>query len=219
MQGMVELGIDVPTAVNPLATYITLLKRWNQVYNLTAVRATEDMIVRHILDSLAILPWLRGPRVLDVGSGAGLPGIPLALVCPKIQFYLLDSNAKRTRFMQQAVMELKLTNITVLRVRVEDYRTSIEFDSVVSRAFATVPDMIRYAGHLCVLDGRLLAMKGTHFGEELKQLPTDYKIIGVYPLTIPGLEATRHLIHLARVSSVDNANQHRVRIEHINSFS
>ena len=219
IQGLAALEVDTPAAVKRLAAYVALLQRWNRVYNLTAVRDTEDVIVRHILDSLAILPWLRGPRVLDVGSGAGLPGIPLALVRPNIQFYLLDSNAKRTRFMQQAIIELAIANATVLRSRVEDYRASVEFDSVVSRAFATVPDMLRYAGHHCALGGRLLAMKGTYPDQELERLPTEFRIMGVYPLTIPGLEAARHLIHLGRVSNVENANNRIAPVEDNNSFS
>ena len=218
-QGIAALGIDIPAAIKPLAAYIALLQRWNRVYNLTAVRDNGDMIVRHVLDSLAILPWLRGPRVLDVGSGAGLPGIPLAFARPNIQFYLLDSNAKRTRFMQQAIAELKLANTNVLRTRVEDYRASVEFDSVVSRAFATLPDMVRYAGRHCALEGRLLAMKGAYFEQELERLPADFKIIAVYPLTVPGLVAARHLVHLERVANVECATNLIAPVAGTNSFA
>lgn len=179
-----------------LTAYLTLLERWNRAYNLTAVRDPEAMVVRHLLDSLSILPWIEGLRVLDVGSGAGLPGIPLAIARPGFEFYLLDSNGKRTRFLIQVAAELQLKNVKIVRSRVEDYQPEALFNTVVSRAFATLAEMVTDAGRLCAPDGRLLAMKGVFPDDELARLPPDYSVMGVYPLQVPSLDAERHLVHL-----------------------
>lgn len=195
--GCAELEVQLPPgAVVRLEAYLALLERWNRAYNLTAVRDPEAMVIRHILDSLSILPWVEGPRVLDVGSGAGLPGIPLALARPDFTFCLLDSNGKRTRFMTQALNELGLTNVQVVRSRVEDYRPEALFNSVVARAFATLAAMAADAGRLCAPGGRLLAMKGVFPEEELARLPMGYQVVDVYPLRVPRLAAERHLAHL-----------------------
>jgi 16S rRNA (guanine527-N7)-methyltransferase len=206
-QGIRHLGIPVPeNAAACLAAYIALLERWNRAYNLTAVRRPEEMVSRHILDSLAILPWVQGPRVLDVGSGAGLPGLPLAVARPEWACYLLDSNGKRTRFMQQAVNELGLVNVNVIRCRLEDYQPAIRFDSIVSRAFAALAEMVAGAGRLGAPGGRLLAMKGTYPQEEIAALPSGYRVAGVYRLQVPGLDAERHLVHLAPMDSKTQAD-------------
>lgn len=198
IQGCERLQIRLPEgACARLAAYLALLERWNRAYNLTAVREPEAMVVRHLLDSLSILPWLAGPRVLDVGSGAGLPGIPLAIARPEYTFCLLDSNGKRTRFLTQAAAELQLANVSVVRSRVEDYRPAALFNSVVSRAFATLADLVADAGRLCAPEGRLLAMKGVFPDDELARLPPAYRLVGVYPLQVPHLDAERHLVHLA----------------------
>ena len=198
LEGSERLGIPLPAeAVARLGAYLTLLERWNRAYNLTAVRDPEARVVRHVLDSLSILPWLEGPRVLDVGSGAGLPGIPLAIARPEQGFCLLDSNGKRTRFLTQVAAELRLGNVAVVRGRVEDYRPEILFDSVVSRAFSTLADMVADAGRLCAPEGRLLAMKGVFPDDELARLPPGFVVVGVYPLRVPSLDAERHLVHLA----------------------
>jgi len=198
IEGSERLGIPLSgEAVERLVAYLGLLERWNRAYNLTAVRDPEAMVVRHVLDSLSIWPWIRGPRVLDVGSGAGLPGIPLAIARPECVFCLLDSNGKRTRFLIQATAELQLTNIEVVRSRAEDYRPYLLFDCVVSRAFATLAEWLASAGRLCASQGRLLAMKGVFPDDELACLPPDYILAGVYPLHIPGLDAERHLVHLS----------------------
>ena len=199
-QGMAHLGINTQAAA-PLACYVTLLERWNRVYNLTATRKAEDIVIRHILDSLSIFPWVEGPRILDVGSGSGLPGIPLALTYPEWTFYLLDSNGKRTRFIQQTVSELKLSNVKVVRARVETYRIDRKFNCVVSRAFATLNDMLKCSARLCTDDGRILAMKGKHLETELANLPENFRLVDVYPLKVPGLVAERYLVHLAPVLS------------------
>ncbi len=198
IEGSERLNIPLPVdASRRLTNYLTLLERWNRAYNLTAVRDPAAMVVRHLLDSLSILPWLQGPKVLDVGSGAGLPGLPLAITRPDCAFCLLDSNGKRTRFLIQAVAELQLPNVSVIRSRVEDYQPATRFNSVVSRAFATLADMAANAGRLCAPDGRLLAMKGVFPDDELARLPPGYIVVGVYPLHVPHLEAERHLVHLA----------------------
>ncbi|HHW78176.1 MAG TPA: 16S rRNA (guanine(527)-N(7))-methyltransferase RsmG [Xanthomonadaceae bacterium] len=197
VEGSERLGIPLSAqAVAQLMVYLALLERWNRAYNLTAVRDPEAMVVRHVLDSLSILPWVEGPRVLDVGSGAGLPGIPLAIARPGDEFCLLDSNGKRTRFLTQVVAELRLRNVGVVRSRVEDYQPENLFNSVVSRAFATLADMVAGAGRLCAPAGRLLAMKGIFPDDELALLPPGCVVVGVYPLHVPHLEAERHLVHL-----------------------
>ena len=198
IEGSERLNIPLPVdASRRLTNYLTLLERWNRAYNLTAVRDPAAMVVRHLLDSLSILPWLQEPKVLDVGSGAGLPGLALAITRPDCAFCLLDSNGKRTRFLIQAVAELQLPNVSVVRSRVEDYQPATLFNSVVSRAFATLADMAANAGRLCAPDGRLLAMKGVFPDDELARLPPGYVVVGVYPLHVPHLEAERHLVHLA----------------------
>ncbi|HYQ92056.1 MAG TPA: 16S rRNA (guanine(527)-N(7))-methyltransferase RsmG [Candidatus Competibacteraceae bacterium] len=206
-EGIGSLGLQVPTdAPARLCAYIRLLERWNRVYNLTAVRRLEDMVSRHLLDSLSILPWMRGPRVLDVGSGAGLPGIPLAVARPQWEFYLLDSNAKRTRFMQQAIAELKLTHTQVVRCRLQDYCPEIRFASLVTRAYATLAQLTADSARLCAADGCLLAMKGAYPHEELKHVSPAWQVVGVHRLTVPGLDAERHLVELVPRDANTQAN-------------
>jgi 16S rRNA (guanine527-N7)-methyltransferase len=201
-QGLRHMALALPAnTAERLAHYLALLERWNRVYNLTAVIHPQEMVVRHILDSLAILPWLLGPRILDVGSGAGLPGIPLAVAQPQMAFYLIDSNAKRTRFMTQAVAELGIHNVHVVHCRVEDYRPEAGFNSVLSRAFASLPAMLASAGRLCTVGGCVLAMKGKRPDNELANIPPNYTVVGVHSLTIPGLDAERHLVHLSPADS------------------
>lgn len=194
--GLEDLGCPAADAAARLAAYVGLLARWNRVYNLTAVRQPEDMVPRHILDSLSILPWVRGPRLLDVGSGAGLPGIPLAVARPDLAVTCLDSNGKRTRFITQAAAELGLANVEVVRRRIEDYRPAALFDSVVGRAYATLAVLAAQAGRLCAPGGRLLAMKGRRPDDELAALPAGVVVRGVHSLVVPGLAAERHLVQL-----------------------
>ncbi len=171
-----------------MAHYLEMLAKWNRVYNLTAVREPEQMVVRHLLDSLSIAAHIRGTRVLDVGSGAGLPGIPLALALPDFRFVLLDASAKRTRFLTQVRAELKLTQVAVEHARVEHYRPEKRFNTVVSRAFADCADLLQVADGLCAPDGRVVAMQG-HDGTATSS--------GAWTLTthrihVPGLDAQRH---------------------------
>ncbi len=198
IRGCKELNIQlIGNACEHLIAYLSLLGRWNLTYNLTAVRDPEAMVVKHLLDSLSILPWVSGPLILDIGSGAGLPGIPLAIARSGCEFFLIDSNSKRTRFLIQVAAELHLKNVNVVNRRIQDYRPDMSFNSIVSRAFATLADMVVDAGRLCALDGRILAMKGILPHNEILCLPREYNIVGIYPLLIPNLDAERHLIHLS----------------------
>ncbi len=192
--GLRELELELPPAAQEkLIAYIELLAKWNQAYNLTAVRDPGQMITRHLLDSLAILPLVRGPRVLDIGSGAGLPGIPLALARPDLQFVLLDSNAKKTRFLVQAVAELDLKNVEVAHSRVETYRPVAPFDTLIARAFAGIADMLSASAPLCAPGGRWLAMKGVYPQQELAAIPPGYQT-ETRRLQVPGLDAERHVV-------------------------
>lgn len=191
--GIRALGLDIAVAAQQrMLDYLALIQKWNKAYNLTAVREPQKMLTHHLLDSLAVLPHLRGPRVLDVGTGAGLPGIPLALARPDWQFTLLDSNHKKTTFLRQAVIELQLGNVDVICARVETWNAPQSFDTVVSRAFSDVAEFIALAGRLCAKDGVVIAMKGVYPHEELAQLPQAFRLCGVVPLQVPGLGAERH---------------------------
>lgn len=192
--GLKALNLALPPgAEDRLLAFVELLVKWNRVFNLTAVRDPEEMVTRHILDSLAVAPHLAGARVLDVGTGAGLPGVPLALACPERRFVLLDANAKKCRFVTQAVTELGLANVEVVRTRVEDYQPRAPFDTVLARAYAAVPVLAEEAGRLCAPGGRLLAMKGLSPDAELRDLPTGFAVERIERLQVPGLDAQRHL--------------------------
>ncbi|WP_412852125.1 16S rRNA (guanine(527)-N(7))-methyltransferase RsmG [Ectothiorhodospira shaposhnikovii] len=196
-RGLSELSLS-PTLADPLARYLRLMERWNRAYNLTAVRDFEDMVRLHLLDSLAVLPWVRGPRIADIGTGPGLPGIPLALACPDWQLVLLDSGGKKARFLRQAVMELGIANVVVVQDRVENYRPDGGFDTVISRAFAATTTFTRLAGHLCAPTGRLLAMKGRDADDDSEALPDGWRVVATHSLRVPGLEAVRHLVEITK---------------------
>lgn len=192
--GLQATGLTLPPDAEPrLLEFLRLLEKWNQAYNLTAVRDPESMVARHLLDSLAVLPYVRGPRVLDIGTGAGLPGIPLALALPETRFTLLDSNAKKTRFVTQAAHALGLANVSVIQARVEKFQPAEKFATLLTRAFASIPDMLATTRHLCAPGGRWLAMKGVFPQEELAAIPADF-MVQARPLRIPGLEAARHVV-------------------------
>ncbi|MEI6708116.1 MAG: 16S rRNA (guanine(527)-N(7))-methyltransferase RsmG [Methylococcales bacterium] len=177
--------------IEQLLAFIKLIAKWNKAYNLTAVRNNDDMARLHILDSLAILPYIEGKRVIDIGTGAGLPGIPLAIFLPEVEFVLLDSNAKKTRFVQQVILELKLKNVSVIHSRAEDYQPELGFDIVTTRAFSSLPDMVTVTAHLLNPNGVILAMKGQIPEAELAEIKTTATLI---PISVPEVEAERCLV-------------------------
>lgn len=189
-----ELASDRQAA---LLVYLALIEKWNKVYNLTAVRDTAQMVPLHLLDALSIRPYLTGDHILDVGTGAGLPGIPLALAEPQRQFVLLDSALKRTRFVTQAVAELGLENVEVVQSRIEDYSPAQAFDCIVSRAFSAVQDFVSATERLRAPQGRLLAMKGKPPEQEINNLPRDWSC-ELQKLLVPGVEGERHVLILMR---------------------
>ena len=194
-QGIAALGVDLAAETRGrLLDYLVLLQKWNKVYNLTAVRELPKMVSHHLLDCLAVLPHVAARTILDVGSGAGLPGIPLALALPQTQITLLDSSHKKAAFLNQAVIELHLHNATVTCQRVEAWRPRRQFELVISRAFSDLSEYLALAGRLCAKDGVIAAMKGVYPYEELEQLPREFKLRRVVPLKVPGLRAERHLV-------------------------
>jgi 16S rRNA (guanine527-N7)-methyltransferase len=195
--GILELGLEERLGGDQLLMeYVTELMNWNRVYNLTSVRKPTDIITRHILDSLSIVEHLRGDRILDIGTGAGLPGIPLAIACPEREFVLLDSSSKKLRFVQQTLGILKLDNVSLENVRIDEYRPDALFDTTICRAFSDLPDYYRYASHLCTEDGRLLAMKGVYPMTEIECLGDTGAVADVFPLKVPGLDAERHVVSM-----------------------
>lgn len=181
-----------------LVNYLLLLEKWNQAYNLTSVRDIKEMIVQHILDSLSVAEFINGKRVLDVGSGAGLPGIPLALIQSDKEFVLLDSNGKKTRFLTHVIQTLNIKNIKVVQGRVEKFQPEICFDVIISRAFSAIIDFLVKTKHLCCDDGIFLAMKGNYPENELKEMGEEFKVLKTYALQIVGLNAQRHLVVIGR---------------------
>ena len=202
-EGLTGLGLDLPAAVQArLLAYVALLKKWNATYNLTAIRDDAEMVTQHLLDSLSVLPALQelalaGRRWADIGSGAGLPGIPLAIVRPDLDMTLVETVAKKSAFQRQAKIELGLANLTVVNRRVEELPGG-GFDAVISRAFAELADFVRLAGHLPAPDGRLYAMKGLLPDDEISRLPQAWAVVDCIRLSVPGLDAQRHLIILER---------------------
>lgn len=196
--GLAQLGLDLPQATqDKLRDYLALVQKWNKVYNLTAVRDEGKMLTHHLLDSLAVVPHVAGAAtILDVGSGAGLPGIPLALALPQTRVTLLDSNQKKTTFLRQAKMQLALANVEVVCERVEKYQSKQIFSVVLSRAFAELQEFAALAGHLVAPGGTLIAMKGADPTAEISRLKKGFVSTGVARLTVPGLDAERHLVFL-----------------------
>ena len=195
--GLEAIHLPLPdNTQDALITYIQLLDKWNKTYNLTAIRDPIEMVSLHILDSLIIGSYLHGDHCIDIGTGPGLPGIPLALAYPDKTFVLLDSNGKKTRFLTHVQQTLGIKNITVVQARSEESKAPAGFDSVLSRAFASLTDMLQMTYHLCSPGGRFLAMKGQYPESELNDLPAGFTVEHVYPLTIPNLAAQRHLIVL-----------------------
>lgn len=194
VSGITSLNLNLTDdQVEQLLGFIKLIEKWNKAYNLTAIRDREEMAKLHILDSLAIIPHIEGKRIIDIGTGAGLPGIPLAICLPEAGFTLLDSNAKKTRFVQQVVLELKLKNVEVLHSRVENYHPEQAYDAVLTRAFASLPDIVKLTAHLLSKDGVLLAMKGQNMEAELAQIDAKKSVISV---NVPGTDVERCLVRI-----------------------
>ncbi|MCL6414232.1 16S rRNA (guanine(527)-N(7))-methyltransferase RsmG [Aestuariirhabdus sp. Z084] len=201
-QGIERLGLTIEQPhQEKLLAYLRLLAKWNKAYNLTAVRNIDEMLPRHLLDSLSVSPYLEGRRLLDVGTGPGLPGIPLSIICPNREFTLLDSNGKKTRFLHQSVVELGLGNIKVCQSRIEAFECPEPFDAILSRAFSTLLDMVKGCYDLCADGGRFLAMKGVYPQQELDDLLEHYPqlvVEAVHPLDVPDSEGERHLVVLGK---------------------
>ncbi|MCB5197495.1 16S rRNA (guanine(527)-N(7))-methyltransferase RsmG [Deefgea salmonis] len=201
-KGLAEMGLDLSIEQqNKLLAYVGLLEKWNKTYSLTAIREPERMVPHHLLDSLAPLAKLpdHALRMLDVGSGFGTPGIPLAIARPDWQLTLLDSNHKKTTFLRQAILELKLDNISVVTDRVEAYQPETGFQIITSRAFAELSEFVRLTGHLLAEGGEWAALKGVYPYEEIALLPAGVHVVGVDSLSVPGLDAERHLVHVVKV--------------------
>ena len=196
--GLAALGLDAALAA-PLLAYLALLQRWNATYNLTAIREPQAMVTLHLLDSLAMHSHLDGIATLaDLGTGPGLPGIPLAIARPSLQVTLVESNGKKARFLREAVRQLKLGNARVAESRAEALDEPGAFDAITARALATLPDIVAVGGHLPGPGGRLLAMKGVVPREEIASLPPGWRLEAVHPLAVPGLDGERHLVVVAR---------------------
>ncbi len=192
--GLAAMGLDMPAGERAaLLEYLALLGKWNKTYNLTAINAPERMLTHHILDSLALTPHVGAGPLLDVGSGAGFPGIPLAIARPDLRVTLMDASEKKCGFMRQAAIELKLANVTVVHARVESYQTPQKFNQIVSRAFSELVEFVRVSAHLLAPGGNWLAMKGVHPLEEIARLNTA-RVVRAVPLKVPGLDAERSLI-------------------------
>lgn len=194
LSGLASLQLDLPAQrITSLLDYLTLLSKWNKTYNLTAIHEPERMLTHHLLDSLALAPYIGEGAMLDVGSGAGLPGIPLAIVYPDLPLSLMDASQKKCSFMQQAVIELRLGHVSVVHARVESYHTPQKFHQIVSRAFSDLSEFVRLSAHLMAPGGKWLAMKGVHPSEEIAHL-TAARVVRTLPLQVPGLNAERSLI-------------------------
>ena len=202
LQAQLEHGLEIlrlrlaDAAIRRLLDYLDLLVRWNAAYNLTAVRDPAQMVPRHLLDSLAVLPFVRGGTLADLGSGAGLPGIPLAIARPALEATLVDSNGKKARFLREAARALPLPNVRVAQVRAQE--TEGTFDCITARAFASLGEMLEWGGHALAPEGAWLAMKGRLEESELAQLPPGFRVAAVHRLRIPDLDADRHLVEIRR---------------------
>ena len=197
--GAAQLGVPLDeAAAAALLRLLDELDEWNQRMNLTAIRQREQQITKHLLDSFSVQAFLHGERIADVGTGAGFPGLPLAIVNPERQFTLIDSTAKKLKFIDHVAALLELPNVTTVHTRAESYRPESRYDVVLSRAVGPLETFVKWAGHLCVGGGRLLAMKGRYPTDELKALPNGWKLAAVHRLNVPGLDEERHLVEICR---------------------
>jgi 16S rRNA (guanine527-N7)-methyltransferase len=195
--GLVALGLP-PSLTVPLQAYLALLDRWNRAYNLTAIRDPREMVTKHVLDSLAMHGFVRGGKLADLGTGAGLPGIPLAIANPDLQVTLVESSGKKARFLREAARSLRLDNVRVAESRIEALDEAGAYDAITARALATLPLILELGGHLLAPAGRLLAMKGVVPADEIAALPPGWRLDAVHPLSVPGLDAERHLVVVVR---------------------
>ena len=202
--GLAELGLAPSAAAcERLLDYLDLLARWNATFNLTSVRDPDEMVTRHLLDSLAVAKLVRGMSLADLGTGAGLPGIPLAILAPEREHALIDSNGKKTRFLREAVRTLELRNVRVQQTRAEAARG--QYDCITARAFASLGDMLRLGGHLLAPDGIWLALKGLLKKEEILDLPPGFSVDQIQPLSVPGLGAARQVAIIRRNQTQERA--------------
>ena len=197
-RGLTMLVLDADALSPPLLAYLALLDRWNRTYNLTAIRDPREMVTRHLLDSLAMHPFVENEALADLGTGPGLPGIPLAIAKPGLQVMLVESNGKKARFLREAVRTLGLTNARVAESRAEALDEPGAYDAITARALDTLAGIIEVGGHLLRPGGKLLAMKGVRPEEEITTLPRGWKVSAVHPLAVPGLVGERHLAIIQR---------------------
>ncbi|WP_417543585.1 16S rRNA (guanine(527)-N(7))-methyltransferase RsmG [Marinobacter sp.] len=194
-EGLAAMQLSLSeTRQQELLAFLSLLNKWNKAYNLTAVRNEGEMVSRQLLDSLSILPWVTTEHLLDVGAGGGLPGIPLAIVLPEKHFTLLDSNGKKTRFLNQCVLELGLKNVDVVHGRAEDCKPEQPFSQVSSRAFTALDNLVDWCGDLLAIEGSFLAMKGQYPDDEVAALPAGWQVSSSHSLEVPGVGGERHLL-------------------------
>ena len=197
VSGARDLGIELdPIRAETLLELVDELELGNAQFNLTAIRDRPGMLRKHVLDSLSLQPYLRGERLADVGTGAGFPGLVLAVVNPERRFTLIEATAKKARFVEQTAQRIGGGNVLVVNSRAENYRPFELFDTVVARALSSLADFVAYAGHLCTPDGRLLAMKGKRPDDEISALPRAFRVLAVHRLSVPGLPDERHLVEL-----------------------
>jgi 16S rRNA (guanine527-N7)-methyltransferase len=193
-----RLGVELtPAGAEKLVVMAAELAEWNRKFNLTSI-PDEQTLTHHILDSLSAGPYLKGRRIADIGTGAGFPGIPLAVAYPEREFLLIEATRKKLGFVDHVIAKLELKNCATLHVRAEQYRPPQKFDTVISRALAKLDKFIGYAGHLCATGGRLLAMKGRLADDEMRALPGGWKVVAIHRIEVPGLDAERHIVELAR---------------------
>jgi 16S rRNA (guanine527-N7)-methyltransferase len=201
--GARDIGIALDAAgAEALLKLVDALELGNAQFNLTAIRDRLGMLRKHVLDSLSVQPYLRGSRVADIGSGAGFPGLPLAIVNPKRRFTLVEATGKKARFAEQTAASLRVDNVQVVHERAENYRPFELFDTVMARALSSLADFAAYAGHLCAPGGRLLAMKGKRPDEEISALPKSFRVLAVHRLKVPGLDDERHLVEFSQAVAV-----------------
>ncbi|MGN0917529.1 MAG: 16S rRNA (guanine(527)-N(7))-methyltransferase RsmG [Oxalobacter sp.] len=206
-----NIVLDKPK-INQLVEYISLLEKWNKVYNLTAIRNVNQMVTHHLLDSLSIVPWISGcSHILDVGSGAGLPGLVIAVSCPGMIVEMVDTVSKKTAFIRQAAIELGLNNVKVHTGRVESLSMTGTFDGIVSRAFSSLSDFVALSSYLLTEKGHLYAMKGLIPEDEISNLDKQWTIAKIVPLVVPGLDAQRHLVIIERNSPASTMETNQLK--------